>query len=50
MAGVSERLRIERSGPDGVVARVTLARPDVHNAFDASLDRRSRGDIRRVCP
>jgi methylglutaconyl-CoA hydratase len=34
---VSARLRIERSGPDGVVARVTLARPDVHNAFDASL-------------
>jgi methylglutaconyl-CoA hydratase len=34
---VSERLRIERSGPDGVVARVTLARPDVQNAFDASL-------------
>ncbi len=30
-------LRIERSGPGGVVARVTLARPDVHNAFDASL-------------
>jgi methylglutaconyl-CoA hydratase len=30
-------LRLERSGPDGVVARVTLARPDVHNAFDASL-------------
>jgi methylglutaconyl-CoA hydratase len=34
---VSQALRIERSGPDGVVARVTLARPDVHNAFDASL-------------
>jgi methylglutaconyl-CoA hydratase len=34
---VHERLRIERSGPDDVVARVTLARPDVHNAFDASL-------------
>src|SRR5678816_2653275 len=30
-------LRIERTGRDGVVARVTLARPDVHNAFDASL-------------
>jgi methylglutaconyl-CoA hydratase len=34
---VSPALRLERSGPDGVVARVTLARPDVHNAFDASL-------------
>ncbi len=34
---MSERLRIERSGPGGVVARVTLARPEVHNALDASL-------------
>ncbi|MBA3234814.1 MAG: enoyl-CoA hydratase/isomerase family protein [Chloroflexi bacterium] len=33
----SGHLRIERSGPGDVVARVTLARPDVHNAFDASL-------------
>jgi methylglutaconyl-CoA hydratase len=30
-------LQVERSGPDGVVARVTLSRPDVHNAFDATL-------------
>ena len=30
-------LRIERSGPGDVVARITLARPEVHNAFDASL-------------
>jgi len=30
-------LRTERTGPGGTVARVTLARPDVHNAFDASL-------------
>jgi methylglutaconyl-CoA hydratase len=30
-------LRVERSGPGGVVARVTLARPDVRNAFDAGL-------------
>ncbi|MDP9269588.1 MAG: enoyl-CoA hydratase-related protein [Chloroflexota bacterium] len=30
-------LRIERSGPDGVVAQVTLARPKVRNAFDAEL-------------
>ena len=30
-------LRLERSGPRGEVARVSLARPDVHNAFDASL-------------
>src|SRR3954462_7929974 len=30
-------LRVERSGPGDTVARVTLARPEVHNAFDASL-------------
>ena len=30
-------IRIERTGPHGVVALVTLARPEVHNAFDASL-------------
>jgi len=30
-------VRVERSGPDGVVARVTLDRPDVHNAFNATL-------------
>jgi methylglutaconyl-CoA hydratase len=34
---VSPALRLERSGPNGVIARVTLDRPDVHNAFDASL-------------
>jgi methylglutaconyl-CoA hydratase len=34
---VSEALRIERTGHDGVVARVTLARPDIHNAFDATV-------------
>ena len=30
-------MRLERTGPGGTVARVTLARPEVHNAFDASL-------------
>ena len=35
-AGVSA-LRVERTGRGDVVARVSLARPDVHNAFDASL-------------
>jgi len=30
-------LRLERSGPGGVVARVTLARPEVRNAFNAEL-------------
>jgi methylglutaconyl-CoA hydratase len=33
---VSPAIRLERGGPGDVVARVTLARPDVHNAFDAS--------------
>lgn len=36
-ASVSPAIRLERSGSDDVVARVTLARPDVHNAFDASV-------------
>jgi methylglutaconyl-CoA hydratase len=34
---VSPAVRLDRSGPDGVVARVSLARPEVHNAFDASV-------------
>ena len=41
MGGVSNQvgpgLRVERSGPNGSIARVSLARPDRHNAFDASL-------------
>jgi len=37
MVGVTELLRVERTGPAGIVARVTLSRPEVHNAFDASL-------------
>lgn len=32
-----EVLRVGRSGPDGVVARVTLSRPEVHNALDQAL-------------
>jgi methylglutaconyl-CoA hydratase len=34
---MTEPLRVERTGPNGVVARVSLARPDIHNAFDARL-------------
>jgi methylglutaconyl-CoA hydratase len=34
---VSDLLRVERSGPNDAVARVTLARPNVHNAFNATL-------------
>jgi methylglutaconyl-CoA hydratase len=35
--GAVSALTVERTGPSGVVARVTLSRPDVRNAFDASL-------------
>jgi methylglutaconyl-CoA hydratase len=34
---VTEGLRVERTGPGGSVARITLARPEKRNAFDASL-------------
>ena len=34
---MTDLLRLERSGPNDAVARVTLARPNVHNAFNASL-------------
>lgn len=30
-------LRLTRSGPSDVIARVTLSRPEAHNAFDASV-------------
>ncbi len=34
---MTDSLRLQRTGPDGVVARLTLSRPERHNAFDASL-------------
>lgn len=34
---MSGLLRVERSGPGGSVARVTLGRPEVRNAFNAAL-------------
>src|SRR5512146_2316962 len=34
---MSPALSIERTGPGDTVARVTLSRPEVHNAFDAAL-------------
>jgi methylglutaconyl-CoA hydratase len=37
MPRVTEALRVERTGPNGSIARVTLSRPERHNAFDASL-------------
>ncbi len=41
---MSERLLLERGGPGGVIARVTLNRPEVHNAFNAELI----GDLRAL--
>jgi len=41
---VTDDLLVERSGPGGAVARVTLNRPDVHNAFNAEMI----GDLRAL--
>ncbi len=49
MSGIAEEhLRVERTGPSGVVARVTLARPAVHNAFDATLIAELRATFTRL--
>ncbi len=34
---MTDLVRVDRTGPNGSVARVTLTRADVHNAFNASL-------------
>ena len=39
---MSDGLLVERTAPGGIVARVTLNRPDLHNAFNAELI----GDLR----
>jgi len=44
----AELLRVGREGPGGVVARVTLERPDVHNAFNAALIGELRAAFRRL--
>ena len=41
-------MHIERSGPGGVIARVTLSRPEVHNAFNAELIGTLRQAFRRL--
>jgi methylglutaconyl-CoA hydratase len=41
---LTDFLRVERTGPVGVVVRVTLNRPEVHNAFNADLI----GDLRQT--
>ena len=45
---MTDNLLVERSGPSGSVARVTLNRPDVHNAFNAELIGELRGLFRRL--
>ena len=37
MPGVGEALRVERTGSNGAIVRLTLTRPERHNAFDASV-------------
>ena len=37
----AESYRFERTGPGGAVVRVTLTRPEVHNAFNADAHRRA---------
>jgi hypothetical protein len=34
---VTDLVRLERSGPNEAIARVTLTRPEAHNAFNAAL-------------
>ena len=34
---MSDLVRLERSGPNEAIARVTLTRPEAHNAFNAAL-------------
>ena len=45
MAGL---LDVSRTGPRGVVARVTLDRPEVHNAFNAELIGELRATFRKL--
>ena len=35
---MTDILRLERTGPGGAIARLTLARPEVHHAFNATLN------------
>ena len=45
---MSDQLRLERTGPGDVIARVTLTRPEVHNAFNADLIGELRATFRRL--
>lgn len=44
---MSDGLLLERTGPGGAVARVTLNRPKLHNAFNAELIGELRATFRR---
>lgn len=41
-------MRVERTGAGGVIARVTLTRPEVHNAFNADLIGEVRATFRKL--
>ena len=45
---MSDSLDVTRIGPGGVVARVTLDRPEVHNAFNAELIGELRSTFRKL--
>ena len=45
---MSDMLLAERSGPSGSVLRLTLNRPEVHNAFNADLIGELRHTFRRL--
>jgi methylglutaconyl-CoA hydratase len=45
---MSEALLVERTAPGGIVARVTLNRPELHNAFNAELIGELRTAFRRL--
>lgn len=45
---MSELLRVDRTGVEGVVARVTITRPEVRNAFNAELIGALRDTFRRL--
>jgi methylglutaconyl-CoA hydratase len=45
---MADAVRLERTGPGGVVARVSLARPETHNAFDAAMIGELRATFARL--
>src|SRR6185437_999691 len=45
---LSDGLLVERTAPGGIVARVTLNRPELHNAFNAELIGDLRATFRRL--